>query len=148
MIVSKNTSVIISRVLCALVFAVLVAALFLIPTAVEIYVRKDTASGLSIPCLVSLYTATVPAFVAIFALNKLLSNIGKEIVFETQNVNMLRILSWCCFVECAVFAVFGVYILVSFVISFAAAFLGVILRVVKNVIEEAVALKEENSLTI
>jgi hypothetical protein len=95
------------------------------------------------------YACCVPALVALFRLDRLLSNIMKDLVFTEENVRALRVISWCCFAEALILTVAALYFApIIFAVAAVAAFFGLILRVVKNVIDAAVALKSENDFTI
>lgn len=102
------------------------------------------------------FYAVVPAgYMALVCLDKLLINIKKEIVFETQNVKLLKIISIACFYA-------GMIGLISFiavwlldfmfetllVLSMGEFFMALVVSVVKNIFEKAIELKEENDLTI
>jgi Protein of unknown function (DUF3036). len=145
----RSRSAVISQIMVIAVFAALVASVFLLPWMFKLYLgyyaRPD---WLFIPSMVNLYTALLPAFIADFCLYFLLHRIRAGEVFSDANVRSLRIISWCCYIECVVFFVFGFYFLISFAMSFACAFMGTILRVVKNSFEQAVELKRENDFTI
>lgn len=108
----------------------------------------QTADKIKIPLIVSLYIATVPVFLAVLSLDRLLSNIKKDVVFDRANVKYLRHISWCCYFAGAVFVFLGFYIFLSFIIAIASLFFGLIIRVVKNLFCEAVEIKSENDLTI
>ena len=82
------------------------------------------------------------------SLDMLLANIRKGQPFISRNVTLLRIISYCCFAVSVLFIYFSFLKPFGFAIVFAAAFFGVILRVVKNCFEQAVALREENDLTV
>ncbi|MDR3365321.1 MAG: DUF2975 domain-containing protein [Clostridiales Family XIII bacterium] len=95
------------------------------------------------------YICFAPTMVALFSLDKLLTNIRKEIVFDRANVKGLRIISWCCFIIAIVMLCGWPFI--SFVLAFvaaAAAFFGILMRVVKNVIDAACEIKAENDFTV
>ncbi len=145
---SKNKSLCLSTVIVKLVFLVLIITVFIIPVLVKWYVSQYGNEDVLIPLCVTLYASLFPAFGAIIALNKLLSNIKKDQVFIHQNVTILRCISWCCYVVTIIFFIFGFFRPLSFLISFAAAFFGLILRVLKNVFEQAVTMREENDYTI
>jgi hypothetical protein len=105
--------------------------------------------GISLPpFLTAFYLCAVLAFTALYFLNKLLRNIRSEDIFITENVRILRILSWCCYFVGIVMAVYSILEYPFIVISAAAAFFGLILRVLKNVFTKAVEIKEENEGTI
>jgi len=145
----KMLSAAVSQAMVVIIFIALVTAVFLLPMMFRFYLdyykRPD---WLFVPTMVNLYTALVPAFVADVSMFFLLRRIRAGEVFCDENVRSLRIISWCCYVESAVFFVFGFYFLVSFALSFACAFMGTVVRVVKNSFEEAVEIKRENDFTI
>ena len=98
--------------------------------------------------LVLFYVVFVPILLALYGLNKMLSNIQQGIVFSSANTAALRLISWAGFFA-AVFLLAGaclqpVLLFASGVIGF----LGLFARVIKNMLAEAIALKEENDYTI
>lgn len=145
---TKCKSLILSTILVKIVFGILVIMVFSIPFLVKWYDSISVREEVFVPLTIILYLAMVPAFVIVFVLNRLLSNIRKEQVFIDQNVTILRIISWCCFTVSILFFIFGFWRELSFLIAFAAAFFGLILRVLKNVFEQAVAMRIENDFTI
>lgn len=97
---------------------------------------------------IAFYACAVLAFTALFFLNKLLSNISRGKVFIGENVKLIRILSWCCYLVGIVLAVYSIWVYPFIVIAAAAAFFGLIIRVLKNVFAKAVQIQEENEGTI
>ncbi len=105
--------------------------------------RGESAFESVIVLLVCLYICSIPAYVLLHALYRLLQNIEKDQVFVKENVSYLRKVSWCCMIASLVCAL-GSMIWVSLVVIWiAAGFVGLIVRVVKNIFEKAIALKEE-----
>jgi len=145
---SKSKSVLLSCVLVKVLFAILVAGAFIIPKLAYWYTNQLRGDSFFIPLTIALYILLAFAFVAVYCLDRLLTNIKKENVFISKNVAFLRTISWCCFGVSIVFAMLGFYRYLAFFLCFATAFLGIILRVVKNVIEQAVFIREENEYTI
>ena len=145
---TKCKSLILSTVLVKIVFAILVVMVFLIPILVKWYDSISVRDEVYVPLSIILYLSLIPAFIVVILLNKLLSNIKREQVFIDQNVTILRMISWCCFIVSILFFVFGFWRELSFLIAFAAAFFGLILRVLKNVFEQAVAMRIEHDFTI
>ncbi len=111
----------------------------------DVYSNKESIFPQFVSCV---YTAMIPAGVILFFLNRLLTNIRKEKVFETENVFCLRVFSYCCFAIAAVSAVMAIWRLLALIVVLAFAFIGLLLRVLKNVFEQAVVLREENDLTV
>lgn len=95
-----------------------------------------------------IYICCIFALVALWSLNRLLTNIQKENVFVSDNVKILRVISWCCFLAAFVLIFGSFFSLLFFLLSIIVGFVGLILRVVKNVFEAAVHLKTENDYTI
>lgn len=97
---------------------------------------------------VTFYLCAALAFTALFFLNKLLKNVKNEQLFIDENVKILRILSWCCYLVGIVTAFYSIWAYQFMVIAAAAAFFGLIIRVLKNVFAKAVEMREENDGTI
>lgn len=144
---SLNLSWVCTKLLIVAVFAF---AAFL-PKMLEVYLEVSPAySQLSqiAPLMVVLYLCCLPALAALFALDRLLTNIKKDEIFVEPNVRYLRIISWCCFAVAIFLACAVYYYLVFLAVAIVAAFFGLILRVVKNVIQRAMIIKAENDFTI
>ncbi len=122
--------------------------LFLVPQLARWYDMYSNKESIFTQFIVIVYLAMVPAFIILLLLNFLLSNIRKEKVFEHQNVKILRVISYCCFVIAGLSLIMTIWRLLSLVIFLAFSFIGLLLRVLKNVFEEAVVLREENDLTV
>ena len=94
------------------------------------------------------YAFCVPAYAALFSLDRLLAAIKRGEVFTAGNVRYLRRISWAC-VAAAIVLLAGTWVSVTFfALAVLAAFFGVVLRVVKNLFAAAVELQDENDYTI
>lgn len=147
----KDKSVVLTSVLVKAVYVLVAACCVAAPFLVKRYDSLVIASGqesVFLPLLITLYCAVPFAVVALVCLDMLLRNIRKEQPFITQNVTLLRIISYCCFGEILVFAYFAVLKPFAAVVMIACGFMGLILRVVKNVFKQAVSIREENDFTI
>ena len=147
---NKDKSVKLSKI-CVYMFAVtMVVVAVAAPKIFGFLISKRTAYlGGTLPYfLVSTYTACVPATVALWGLNRLLTNIENGQVFIYENVNIMRILSWRCITAGIICLVSTSYYMPFLIIAAAAGFVGLILRVVKNVFAQAVEIKEYNDFTI
>lgn len=147
----KDKSVILTSILVKVVYGLVAVCCVVAPFLVKRYDSLVIASGqesVYLPLLITLYCAVPFAVAALICLDVLLRNIRKEQPFITQNVTMLRIISYCCFAEVLVFAYFTVLKPFAVVVLVACGFMGLILRVVKNVFEQAVRIREENDFTI
>ncbi len=147
--ISKKASNTLSQIFCALIFILLCAALFLIPSIMNFFIEIFyKPAEYFIPTVVILYLVLIPAFIADISLFLILKNIKNDLIFTHKSVRYLRIISWCCMIAGLLFFILGFLYYMVFLISFAAFFRGVILRVVKKVIEEATEIKSENDFTV
>ncbi|MBQ8863073.1 MAG: DUF2975 domain-containing protein [Clostridia bacterium] len=154
--IPKKYSLYISLTLCVVFFAACVAGAFIMPVLSEMLVNtKDnignrgdiTAEG-RVFVLFLAYMILAVVVAADSMLFVLLLRVRKGMVFTSASTELVRGISWCCFLLGAVFAALGIYFQLAFILAFAALFLGICLRVVKNVLEEATEIKEENDLTV
>lgn len=107
---------------------------------------RDTDEFIVLLC--SLYGASVFAWVCLWCLRTLLRNIRIDLVFVTENVTILRRISWCCAGASVIFLAGTPFYLPLFIPAAAAAFMMLIVRVVKNVFQKACGMKDELDLTI
>lgn len=153
---NKKMSVMLSIVICFVFSAVLTAALFLGPWAVETWLNAYRGWEIGTQAMhymlklfkLSFYPCAVFAYITLYSLIKLLFNIKNNQIFINSNLKYLRRISWCCFAVAAITLVSGVCYIPYLFIAVAAAFVGLMLRVVKNVMQNAVFINEENELTI
>jgi hypothetical protein len=127
---------------------------------------KEALLHAVLPYAIGILVSYPAAVVLLDRLVRILWNIRKEDVFSKGNVESLRAMSWCCFFAAGVLAVAAVWAEVDFGVGLAglrllsmtsicfigiaaaAAFAGLIIRVIKNCFAKAVALQEENDLTV
>ncbi|WP_276663048.1 DUF2975 domain-containing protein [Syntrophomonas wolfei] len=98
--------------------------------------------------LATIYAGAVPAAYLLYNLLLLLRRIDAGQVFNPENVERLRRISWSCFFGAGIAAVSAFYYFPWLFLAVAAAFMGLIVRVVKNVVAQAVALQDEVDSTI
>ena len=153
---NRKHSVTLSTVVCFIFVAILTAGLFLGPWVVKMWFTLYRGWGedseamrnmLTLFCA-CFYPCAFFAYVTLYSLLRMLFHIQKDAIFISANVQYLRRISWCCFAVALITFVGGVFYIPFFFVAVAAAFVGLMLRVVKNVMESAVAIKEENELTI
>ena len=147
----KDKSVMLTSGLVKVVYVLVAVCCVIAPFLVRYYDSLVVTSGqesVYFPVLITLYCAVPFGVVALVCLDVLLRNIRKGQPFVTQNVTMLRIISYCCFAEVPVFVYLAVLKPFTIVVLVACGFMGLILRVVKNVFEQAIKIREENDFTI
>ena len=96
----------------------------------------------------TIYSASIFAWICLYAMFRLLREIGAGQVFTERNTLMLRIISWCCACAAGVCALSALYYLPFAFVAAAAGFMALIVRIVKNAFEQAIAMKDELDLTI
>ncbi len=102
------------------------------------------------------FYAVVPAgYVALICLDKILSNLKKDIVFDNGNVKLLNVITACCLFASAVGIVSFIIIAINYksietviLLAFGEAFMALVVRVVRNVFKKAIEIKEENDLVV
>ncbi|MBQ7741151.1 MAG: DUF2975 domain-containing protein [Eubacterium sp.] len=102
------------------------------------------------------FYAVVPlGYAALICLDKILTNIKKDIVFDESNVRLLNIITYMCLAASGVglisyIIIAAIYKSIETVIllSFGEAFMALVVRVVRNIMKKAIEIKEENDLTI
>lgn len=98
--------------------------------------------------LITNYAVAVPVVIALYQMNRLLSNISRNEVFISENTEYLRGLSWCCMAAGIVLGASGFYYAPFFALCVVAVFMALVLRVIKNVFAQAEEIKNENDYTI
>lgn len=128
---------------------VLAALLFAAPALTRCYVQlRGMAPGLGRAILITFYFCAPAAAAALIAISRLLTAILAGQVFIAENVRRIRAVSICCALV-AVFSLFGglQYPPLLFV-TILMLFLCLMVLVIANVLAAAIALREENDLTI
>lgn len=105
--------------------------------------------------IVPFYLVVPAGYAALICLDKILSNLKKDKVFDYQNVRLLNLITWCCLYAAGVGVVSFVVIAVQYksietviLLAFGEAFMALVVRVVRNVFKKAIEIKEENDLVV
>ena len=146
---SKNSSIELSRI-CVVLFMILLAALdigcyWAVQWFVEIRLMYWQYGVLM---MVTIYLCSGFGWVLLVRLWQLLQNIRAQLVFDAQNVRLLRQVSWCCVGAGAVCLVSCLYYLPFIAVAIAAGFMALIVRIIKNIFQQAIDMKAELDLTI
>ena len=94
------------------------------------------------------YLGTIGAYVVLISLYKLLSNMGKDVVFDKSNTKLMRIIAIACTlmgIDCIVGTIAWFGTIYPGVLCF---FMVLIILCVRAVFEKAIEMKEELDLTI
>lgn len=146
---SKDSSVKLTSVLIKAAMVMLTISLFIMPWAAKYYESISVVGDkIAVPLMVTFYLCAVCGYIILAVLLKLIHNIAKSRIFVQENVKYLWILSNLCFLISLITLYLASQRILAFVLTFAAAFFGLILRVIKNCFNEAVAMREENDLTV
>ena len=90
----------------------------------------------------------VAMLMALWHMEKLLQNIRAQKVFVKENVRRVRRIVWCCGIISLICLVATRFMLPMLIFAAIMAFLGLAISVVGCVLDAAVAIREENDLTI
>lgn len=141
-------------VYCSMVFVILfalalAALLIFAPRLVALYAAwRLISAAVAGAVLAAFYCSALPAAVSLVCLFLLLRNLLAEQPFLRRNCTLIGIVSWCCVVVAVVTLVAGLRYMPLLLVTAAMVFIFLILRIVRRCFEAALALKEENSLTI
>lgn len=138
-----------TQVLTRVLMVGLGALLFFVPAILDWYAefRFLTKTGWWVLCI-TFYLCAAVTVPALFWIDRLLGNILKEQVFTAQNVSLLRGVRWCCGIISLFCLVPAFVYRPLFLMVIIMGFLCFILTVVVQVMKAAVAIREENDLTI
>lgn len=127
----------------------LLGLLFFAPRIMAVYTQwRLISAAVSAIVLAAFYCSALPAAVSLVCLFLLLRNILGERPFLRRNCLLIGIVSWCCVAVAAITLVGGFWYMPLLLVTAAMVFIFLILRVVRRCFDAAIALKEENSLTI
>lgn len=98
--------------------------------------------------VIAFYICCPAAWVALFKIRRLLKNVLTDTIFTNETVRLLHQLSRCCAFVAAICFITIYFCHIFFTFCIGAAFMALLLRVLRNVMGKAVAIKEENELTI
>ena len=98
--------------------------------------------------LVSVYLCSVPGWLTLRSLWRLLRNLRAGTVFTAENVRLLRTVSWCCAVAALITVLNALYYGPYLFVAVAEGFMALIVRIVKNAFQEAAVMRSELDLTI
>ena len=98
--------------------------------------------------LIAFYCCTVFVLLALWSMDALLRNILDGEVFVFDNVQLLRRIRWCCAVISLICLPASFFYVPLWIMVIIMAFLSLVVCVVVQVMKAAVAIREENDLTI
>ena len=105
----------------------------------------QTDRPLFLACLLG---CSVPAYILIYSMFRLLRIVERGEVFTRRSIGLLNAVSLCCFAAALICLGFGLRFPVLLVVTVAAGFVGLIVRIVKNVFQQALAMKDELALVV
>lgn len=146
---TKDKSILLSQV-CVGLFALLLLVLdlgayWICPGFVG---ARTMGEPMALWLMVTVYLCSVPGWLLLWSMWRLLGNLRRERVFVAENVRSLRRVSWCCAAAAFICLLSCLYYLPFIFAAGAAAFMALIVRLVKNVFQQAIAMKSELDLTV
>ncbi len=134
-----------------LVMAVVAVLIFTLPALVRWYgslLNYQMPQRDLIGIWISYILCAGITFWALWNIEKLMGNLLRQRVFIRENVQRVRRVQHCCGIIAAVCVVDVIFVLPMILFGAIMGFLCLIISVVANVLDGAVALREENDLTI
>jgi hypothetical protein len=126
-----------------------IVLIFCFPWVLKVYqcFRALSPQG-NAAVLCSFYLCVPLVLYALWCVDRIITNLLKDLVFVQANVSYVRRIRWCCAgvsLICIPAACFYQPLIFVVVIM---AFLALVVSLVKNILAAAVELREENDLTI
>ena len=146
----KDSGILFSRVL-VWVFGVLILILDWAVWPISRWVTRfivDMQFRDTVLLIICLYVCNVPGFMLLWCMDKLLRNLRQGKVFDSDNVELLKNISICCFVVSIISLSLCTRIYFLGIVALMTAFMGLIVRIVKNVFSSAIAMRSELDLTV
>ncbi|MBQ6678914.1 MAG: DUF2975 domain-containing protein [Lachnospiraceae bacterium] len=145
----KDKSILLSQI-CLFIFAVilLLMDIFMFPVTRWYFGTRFPGDTVYYIIVTVLYICTVIGWIFLIFMWRLLANVKRGEVFVTENVKLMRIISWLCVLVAVVCAVSGAFYHALLFVAVAAAFVALIVRIVKNCFQQAIAMKDELDLTV
>lgn len=146
---NNSKSVILSKV-CVVVFALVLLALdigskWLIEDWLSVFLDTPWHNAV---LYVLIYLCSIPGWVTLWSLWRLLDRIYQGQVFVEENIQDMRRTSWCCILVAVLCGVTAPFYWPLFIITIMAGFVGLIVRIVKNIFEQAMEMKDELDFTV
>jgi len=98
--------------------------------------------------IISVYLCSIPAWITLWSLRRILHRIQKGEIFTEENTRDMRRTSWCCMMVAAICLVSAIFFPTLAVIAAASAFMGLIVRIVRDAFRQAVSMKDELDFTV
>ena len=96
----------------------------------------------------SIWAATIAGYALLISIFKLLSNMGKDEVFDKKNTKLMSVMVWSLVGAAVCATVGGIVWNGSFILTIVALFMALIVLTVKVVFDKAIDMKNELDLTI
>ena len=145
----KKSSIIFADILVLLsLVAVITLSIFAMPLA-DWYVEwRNIDPLLKTVIPTAFWICAVPTVIALLGLMALLRNLFREKIFEAENSKIMLGICWCCIAVALVTSVATYWYLPFIFVAVTMIFLCLIVSIVRGCFSAAIALREENDLTI
>jgi len=162
----KKSSTVFLQVVIVLIGIVALAIMIWFPLTEGRAVNLDLFSIYFDPFIIYGYLASVPFFIALYQAFKLLRYIGQNKIFSLNSVQALRTIKYCAIILSILIVMAAIYIRISFsvksvtdddpagfiTVSMMTTFISIVIAtaaaVFERLLQNAVAIKSENDLTV
>ena len=128
---------------------ILAVLLFTLPTLLEWYCQSRYLSADERWAIIlAFYCCALVTSVSLWQMERLLQNLLHRKVFVRENVRRIRVIQWCCALVSLICLPAAFFYYPLFFVVVIMAFLCLVVSVVAQTMGAAVAIREENDLTI
>ncbi len=152
----QGSTLFLRAVIFLLAVGVLALCLFVLPIGIS-----SDKTGLYRPLLIGLYIPGIPFFIALYQALQLLNSIDKNTAFSPASVKALKNIKYCALAISALYTAGMPYIyfvaekddapgaiVIGLVIVFASLVIAIFAAVLQSLLQNAIAIKSENDLTV
>lgn len=152
----RGSTLFLQTVVCLFGLAVLALCVFVLPAGIQ-----HPHAGMYRPILLGMYIPAIPFFVGLYQTLKLLHFINTNKAFSKHSIKALQVIKYCGILIGSLYAVGLPYIwnvaqrddapgvvLIGLIFTFAPLGVAVIAAVLQKLLQNALALKVENELTV
>lgn len=152
----QGSTLFLRGVIFLIAMAVLALCIFVLPPVIS-----SSGAGDYRPILIGMYIPAIPFFFALYQTLKLLSYIDKKKAFSPLSVKALKDIKQCAIIISILYMAGMPYIVyvadrddapgvvgIGFVIIFASCVIAVFAAVLQSLLQNAIAIKSENDLTV
>jgi hypothetical protein len=152
----RGSTIFLQTLVCLIGLAVLALCVFILPMGI-----MNPKAGMYRPILIGMYFPALPFFIGLYQVMRLLGYITNGSVFSKTSIKPLQIIKYCGIAISVLYALGMPYIfivaqkddapgvvLLGLIFTFAPVLVTITAAVLENLLQNALAIKSENDLTV